>query len=197
MELPELVTLPIDAIRPYPNNPRRIPQNAIDAVANSIRRYGYQQPIVVDSQNVIVVGHTRHLALKQLGHEEVQVYVASDLTAEKIREYRLIDNRTSEMTDWDHGALVMELREFEEKLLADYFPEIDLEIGIVRRAVNESDIREAERKVQEVVSYNPLATMMTRVQCPSCFHIFPVRTSSLPGMTYEELDQLAAESKIG
>lgn len=191
MELPKTTTLPIEAIKPYPGNPRRIPDSAVEAVAESIRRYGYQQPIVVDKHHVVVVGHTRLLALQRLGWTEVPVYVADKLSAAKIKEYRLIDNRTSEMTDWDHSLLVMELREFETKLLESYFPEIDLEIGQVRRAVNENDIRDAERKVQEVVSYSPLSTQVTKVQCPSCFHEFNVRTSTLPGMTFEELDQLA------
>src|SRR5690348_363088 len=102
--LPKTRTLKVADIKPYFRNPRRITEEAVNAVAESIQRYGYVQPITVDSDNVIIVGHTRHRALQKLGVKQVQVYV-SDLSEEKAKEYRLIDNRTSEMTTWDHEAL--------------------------------------------------------------------------------------------
>src|SRR6186713_1677236 len=119
--------LPIGAVLPYGNNPRNIPDTAINAVARSLEEFGWQQPIVVDKDMVIVVGHTRRLAAMKLGMTEVPVYI-TDLPEEKAREYRLVDNRTSEMSSWDHDALVIELREFDDALLQDFFPEIDLEV---------------------------------------------------------------------
>jgi len=190
MELPDAKTLAIDDIKPYFRNPRRIGEDAIAAVAESIERYGYQQPIVVDADNVIVVGHTRHLALQKLGYTEVAVYV-TDLPAEKAKEYRLVDNRTAELSSWDYGALVMELREFETSLLESFFPDVDLEIGQVDSAVTQQQIDDASAKVARVTEANPTATHTTTVVCPACFHEFPVRTRSLPGLSHEDLDELA------
>jgi ParB-like chromosome segregation protein Spo0J len=70
-------TLPLDQITPYWRNPRRIPGDAIKSVRESLERYGYQQPIVVDEHNVIVVGHTRYYAMQQMDIDEVEVYVTN------------------------------------------------------------------------------------------------------------------------
>ena len=102
----------VDAVTPYDKNPRKIPQEAIDRVAASIKEFGFKQPIVVDKDMVIIVGHTRLLAAKKLGYETVPVLVASDLSPEKARAYRLADNKTNELTDWDFDTLQEELESF-------------------------------------------------------------------------------------
>ena len=94
----------IDEIKPYENNPR-INDNGVDAVANSIKEFGRKQPIVVDKDNVIIVGHTRYLASKQLKLKKVPVIVASDLTPEQVKAYRLADNKTNELTERDEDLL--------------------------------------------------------------------------------------------
>lgn len=101
---------PIENIRPYENNPRKIPQKAVDAVAASIKEFGFKQPIVVDKSGVIIVGHTRLKAAEKLGLAKVPVIVASDLTDEQARAYRLADNRTGEIAMWDRPILDDELR---------------------------------------------------------------------------------------
>src|SRR5216684_3171756 len=89
------VTLwPIEKIRPYARNARRIPQRAVDKVAASIQEFGWRQPIVVDSEGVIVCGHTRLLAAQKLGLDQVPVHVAHNLTPAQVRAYRLLDNRS-------------------------------------------------------------------------------------------------------
>lgn len=103
----------IDEIKPYENNPR-INENGVDAVANSIREFGWKQPIVVDKDNIIIVGHTRYLASKQLKLKRVPVIVANDLTPEQVKAYRLADNKTNELTQWDEGLLDVELSEIEQ-----------------------------------------------------------------------------------
>ena len=103
----------IDKIKPYGNNPRVISTKAVDAVAASIKEFGWQQPIVVDKDYVIVVGHTRRQAAIMLGIEEVPVTIASDLTDEKIKAYRLMDNKAGEFSEWDDDALQAELMTFE------------------------------------------------------------------------------------
>jgi len=102
---------PIDKIRPYEGNPRVIPQIAIEKVAASIREFGWRQPIVVDEDGVILVGHTRLRAARQLGHSTVPVHVAHGLTKDQARAYRLADNRVGEETEWDLEALKLELQD--------------------------------------------------------------------------------------
>ena len=107
----EIVQMKVADIRPYANNPRKIPQEAIDRVAASIREFGFKQPIVVDRDGVIIAGHTRLLAAESLGLAEVPVIRADDLTPEQVKAYRLADNKVAEATDWDMNALDKELAE--------------------------------------------------------------------------------------
>ena len=102
----------IDSIRPYDNNPRKNDQ-AVDAVAGSLREFGFRQPIVVDSDGVIIVGHTRYKAALQLSLTKVPVHVATDLSPDQVRAYRLADNRTSEISEWDYEILPIELAELQ------------------------------------------------------------------------------------
>ena len=108
----EIESRKLSEIKPYPKNPR---QNdaAVDAVAASIREFGFRQPIVVDADGVIICGHTRYKAAQKLGLEEVPVHVAKDLTPAQIKAYRLADNRTSENATWDYELLPIELTELQ------------------------------------------------------------------------------------
>ena len=109
MSAPMSVELrPLDAVRPYANNPRQN-DDAVEAVAESIRRFGFRQPIVVDADGVIVAGHTRYRAAQRLGLATVPVHVATDLTADEVRAYRLADNKTAELASWDTSMLSIEL----------------------------------------------------------------------------------------
>lgn len=100
---------PIDKVKPYDKNPRVIPQRAIEAVAESIKTFGWQQPIVVDGQFVVLAGHTRLAAAHHLGLEKVPVQVAKDLTPEQARAYRVVDNASAEQTGWHHEKLDQEM----------------------------------------------------------------------------------------
>ena len=99
---------PIDKVVPYENNPRNN-ADAVEATANSIREFGWQQPIVVDKDGVIIVGHTRLKAAKKLKMKQVPVTVADNLTDEQVKAYRLADNKTGELADWDEDLLEGEL----------------------------------------------------------------------------------------
>ena len=103
----------IGKIIPYHNNPRKN-EDAIDAVAASIEEFGFQQPIVVDKDMVIIVGHTRYAAAKQLGLTKVPVVVAKDLSEEQARAYRLADNKTNELAKWDEKLFAEEISGIEE-----------------------------------------------------------------------------------
>jgi len=102
----------IATIRPYDKNPR-INDGAVDAVAASLRQFGFRQPIVVDSDGVIVCGHTRWKAAQKLGLAKVPVHVATDLTPEQVRAYRLADNKTAELAEWDMDLLPIELKDLQ------------------------------------------------------------------------------------
>lgn len=94
---------------PYARNARKISQKAIDKVASSIQEFGWQQPLVVDSSNVVIAGHTRLLAAQKLGLKEVPVHVADGLTDGQVKAYRLMDNRSHEEAKWDFEFLVPEM----------------------------------------------------------------------------------------
>ena len=104
-------TLDITQIKPYPENPRKISDKAVDKVALSIKEFGWQQPIVVDEQNVIIAGHTRHKAAEKLGIREVPVLKAVGLSEDKVRAYRFMDNRSHEESAWDWDKAVKEISE--------------------------------------------------------------------------------------
>jgi len=108
----KITTCPIADLVPYDRNPR-LNDRAVDAVAESIQRFGFRQPIVVDPEGVIVCGHTRWKAAQRLGLEKVPVHVARDLTPAQIRAYRIADNKTAELADWDSDLLSIELAELE------------------------------------------------------------------------------------
>lgn len=103
--------LSLDEIKPYENNPRKN-DNAVDGVAESIKQFGFKQPLVVDSKNVIVVGHTRYKAAKKLGLKTVPCVRADQLTKEQVKEYRILDNKLNELAGWDFSVLSSELSSF-------------------------------------------------------------------------------------
>ena len=116
----------IGDLKPYGNNPRKN-DAAVDMVAQSIRDFGFKNPIIVDRENVIIAGHTRLKAAEQIGLDEVPVIVADDLTEEQARAFRLVDNRTAEVAEWDFEKLKQEMGEIDIDLTAYSFtyPEID------------------------------------------------------------------------
>lgn len=107
----------LSEIQPYGNNPRRN-DNAVEAVAESIRQFGFKVPIVIDKNNVIVCGHTRMKAAQRLHMDSVPCVVADDLTDAQVKAFRLADNKVSELASWDEDLLSFEL---------DEIPEIDME----------------------------------------------------------------------
>ena len=104
----EYVKKKLTEIRPYENNPRII-DDAVGDVAESIRQCSYITPIIVDEEGVILAGHTRYRALRELGYEECEVVEVAGLTEEQKRKYRLYDNKTGELSAWDQKKLSAEL----------------------------------------------------------------------------------------
>lgn len=148
----KVVEMNISDIIPYENNPRKN-EDAVEFVANSIREFGFQQPIVVDKDNVIVAGHTRFLASKELGYETVPCVVADNLTEEQIKAYRLADNKTNEQSFWDFTKLDEEL---------DGIIDLDMEDFGFFTALDDfpDDISDEE--------FTELNDIETKNKCPKC-----------------------------
>jgi hypothetical protein len=108
--LGEVVIMPLAEMKPYPANARRITDRAVEQTAKSLAAFGWQQPIVLDTEHVIVVGHVRHrAATTKLGQTMGPAVIAADLTPEQLRAYRIADNRTHDYTTWDYTTLAAEL----------------------------------------------------------------------------------------
>ena len=147
----EIVMRSIQEIRPYEKNPRKN-DDAVKYVVQSIKQFGFKVPIVIDRDGVIVAGHTRYKAAKELEMDSVPCIIADDLTDKQIKAFRLTDNKVSEKAGWDFGLLEEELNE-----LFDF----DMEgFGFVgHEDVDISDFFEdAEHKEKEP----------KRIQCPHC-----------------------------
>lgn len=165
----EISLLQIDQLIPYARNPR-INAQAVDKVAASIKEFGFRQPIVADTENVIIAGHTRLLAAQKLKLEHVPVHIADNLTDAQKRAYRIADNRASEDAEWDMDLLKIELSDL---------PDFDLDIlgfndeelnNILTAGDYDPASIEDQSKLDEL---NPLY-----VQCPECGKEFDSREQS-------------------
>ena len=145
----EIATAKLEDIKPYPRNPRKNDQ-AVEAVAESIRQCGYVAPIVVDEDMVILAGHTRYKALKKLGRTEAEIVIKAGLSEEQKRKYRLFDNKTNEIAEWDYKLLAEELDGLD-------FGDLDLDWGLT-----EPDEKPAEHK--EVAFHETISVV---VNCES------------------------------
>jgi hypothetical protein len=141
--LGQIKVVPIGSVRPAPTNPRRIPERAVEVVAESLRTFGWQQPLVVDASGEIIAGHTRRLAALSLGLTKVPVIRAEGLTPEQVRAFRIADNRTGDFTSWDFPELARELEaigsEFADVLALSDWDAIMADFDKVSNAAAEAD----------------------------------------------------------
>lgn len=155
----EIVYKKLEQLTPYENNPRNN-EKAIEKVANSIEDFGFKVPIVIDKDNIIVAGHTRYLAAKELGLEEVPCIVADDLDKEQIKAFRLADNKVGEFSEWDFDKL-------EEELLALQF-DFDMDdfgFGDEDKGDKEDD----EIPVKDAPDgFDEIEELETEHECPKC-----------------------------
>ena len=161
---PEVMTL--DEVIPYWRNPRRINDEAVNALVASITEYGYSQPIVVDESKTIIIGHTRYTALRRMGATSAPVVVAKGLSPTAVKELRILDNRAGEYTSWDFEALSEELANLNLSLMRSFFPEV----GSLRDdgpAVSDADQGPDTSAWDEV-------DMTAEFICPECFHTFEI-----------------------
>jgi hypothetical protein len=176
----------INLVKPYWRNPRKS-DKAVEAVKASIERYGFNSPIIVDSDMTIIAGHTRYRALRELGWKDVPVVVV-DLPAEKAKEYRIADNRTSELAEWDRDLLIPELREIGN--LDDFevfFPDWDLgsmlEMQQVRFdpvVVTQGSVDSQQAKADAAMSDSSSSRLgnLMEVMCPCCGESFSIDPTS-------------------
>lgn len=139
----DIIQLKVSQIKPYEKNPRKT-DRAVDYVANSIREFGFKVPILIDKNKVIVAGHVRYKAAKKLKMESVPCIVADDLTEEQVNAFRLIDNKTQELSTWDFSKLIAELDE-----LTDEFNMQQMGFNEQKEKKSGSVSGEAEQKLDE------------------------------------------------
>lgn len=163
----EVLQRPIREITPYENNPRNN-DSAVDAVAASIREFGWQQPIVVDKDGVIIAGHTRYKAARKLGLAEVPVVVADNLTEEQIKAYRL--------ADWDMDLLSKELAGISMDMAQFGFDEKELETEIENTYTSAVNIPQYEVQGEPP----PVVDLYDDTKCQSM--IEEINASELPDM---------------
>lgn len=155
--------LAINSIKPAPNNPRKIPPRAVEITAKSIKRFGWQQPIIVDTNHVIIAGHTRTEAAKSLGLTKIPAIIADNLTPEEAHAYRIADNRTSDFTTWDFPELTKQLEElsdnYAEELALDDWQGIIEEFEQREEAGDLADIDLDERSEAQLTMEHTLSVV--------------------------------------
>ena len=144
---------------PYEKNPRKNVQ-AVDKVAASIEEFGFKVPIVIDKDGVVVAGHTRLKAALKLGLEKVPCIVADDLTEEQIKAFRLADNKTAELAEWDYSLLTQELAEID----MSEFSEIDMS----KFGFNTEDFDEEKSKTNKEYDLEEFGDEEFQCECPKC-----------------------------
>lgn len=159
----EVVYLNLEDIKPYENNPRNN-DNAIEKVVNSIKEFGFNNPITVDKEYVIVTGHTRYEASKILNLKQVPCIILYGLTEEEIKGYRLADNKTGEFSNWEFDKLTKELAEIQNIDMGSLGFNIQIfeDLGVTDLDfILDEELEEKEKKVKTV-------------KCPCCGEEFEV-----------------------
>lgn len=129
-----ILQLPLEEIHPYENNPRKN-DNAVDAVAASIKQYGFLVPLVISAEHEIIAGHTRYKAAGRLGLSTVPCVIADELTEDQIKAFRLADNKVGELAQWDVDLLPLELADIAQDMTVFGFESIsEEEFGEIGRA---------------------------------------------------------------
>lgn len=178
----EVKEIPVQELREYENNPRRN-DSAVDAVAKSIKEFGWKQPVVIDSDNVIVCGHTRFKAAQKLGLEKVPCIIADDLTPAQIKAFRLVDNKTAELSYWDFEKLGFELDELKHvgldlSVLGFDLPHVDVNDFFETVAPKKSDKAKSknsetqkfsvEQSNENFGNFEDIANKKKIIICPHC-----------------------------
>lgn len=152
----QVVMRKIRDLKPYKNNAKKHPKEQVNRIAESIKEFGFTQPVLIDKHNEVVVGHGRILGAKQAGLKEVPTVILEDLTEEQIKAYRLIDNKLNE-SDWDYMLLDQELQELLEQ---------DVDMSLFGFDVDLSD-EELELEMEREVKFRTKEKHLVIVPCKS------------------------------
>ena len=183
----KIQTKKLSEIKPYWRNARNN-EKTVEALKKSITEYGYNQPISIDKDGVIITGHARYSALLQLEKKEAVVVVLDHLTDKKIKEYRIADNKTHELTIWDNQELVTEMREIANiEDMQIYFPNINLgnwledSIGFNLDDITQDQYDEKEASMMNAMTeHNQKGLDSTiDVMCPHCLKEFALNKKDL------------------
>lgn len=152
----EIIYKKIDEIIPYNNNPR-FNDNAVEYVAKSIKEFGFKVPCIIDTGGVLITGHTRLKAAKELGMEEIPCIIADDLTEEQINAFRLVDNKVSEIAEWDYSLLDEEIEKLKDlDIDLEQFGFNDFNLDMYKDDNDDEENNEINKKL---------------LKCPICGHI--------------------------
>ena len=127
----------IKELKPYKKNAKKHPKEQVERIANSIKEFGFTQPVIIDSNNCVVAGHGRILGAKKAGLKQVPTVILEDLTEEQIKAYRLVDNKLNE-SEWDFGLLDEELENLSE----------DIDMNLFGFDMDEIEEEEQKKKVE-------------------------------------------------
>lgn len=150
----QVVMRKIRDLKPYKNNAKKHPKEQVNRIAESIKEFGFTQPVLIDKNNEVVVGHGRILGAKQAGLKEVPTVMLEDLTEEQIKAYRLIDNKLNE-SDWDYMLLDQEV---EDLLQGD----IDMSL------FGFEELEPPKKKKVEFEVFEGSKSVETKHKCPRC-----------------------------
>ncbi len=145
----EVVLIDIDKIKPYEKNARKNDE-AVKYVAESIKQFGFRQPLVVDKENVIITGHTRLKAAKKLGLKKLPCIIAKDLTEEQVKAYRLADNKVAEKAEWDYDLLDEEIEGLPEFDFEDFGFEFGFELD--EEEEHEKNKETTQKRVENILN---------------------------------------------
>ncbi len=176
----------LSELEPYINNPRKN-DSSVDFLVNSINEFGFRVPIIIDTKNVIISGHTRFKAAKKIGMKDVPCIVATDLSEKQITAFRIIDNKVSEHSKWDIDKLLYEM-DFDNIDFTNY-GFLDLEIKAIQTGVGNLDFEptlqpqfsgleitneEIEKRAIELANKMVREQKIIKVQCPHCDEEFEI-----------------------
>lgn len=151
----QIVYKHLNEIKPYENNPR-INDGAVEAVMKSISEFGFKIPIIIDNNNIIIAGHTRYKAAKGLNIQSVPCITADDMTPEQVKAFRIIDNKTTEFSDWDFEKLKQE------------FSEIDFDFSQFGFENLTEAVREELDNTSQELSVDDYSDEQFECECPRC-----------------------------
>lgn len=147
-----IINKKLEEIKLYENNPRKN-DKAIEYVTNSIKEFGFKVPIILDKDNTIIAGHTRYKAALKLNLKEVPCIIADDLTKEQVRAFRIVDNKVSEMSEWDFDLLNFEVENILDIDMTNFgFNESNL--NAIDDLLNEDFIERATNPTEFSVTFN-------------------------------------------